>query len=334
MDLEFQRVTDEEGARAVHAIEAAAHALDHPGLPPEPLEDLIGVLPDGTPSERVEFGLVLDEGVPVANTFFMLPIRENLHLAHASVTVAPAHRRRGIGRAAADRLLARARDEGRKVVVSFMGAPLGTAAPGEALAASLGAAPALESIRRELDVAGITEASLDDLAARDVGDHARDYEVVQWVDRVPDDLVERAAAILPHVFMDSPRGDLDFEDEVWDAERFREYEGTVAKRGRRLVASGAVERATGRLVAYTEITVPTSTPEYAAQWGTIVEHDHRGHRLGLLVKLENLRQLRRSFPWVAAVTTWNAAENRHMIQVNEALGFRAVERYQAWQLTL
>jgi hypothetical protein len=74
--------------------------------------------------------------------------------------------------------------------------------------------------------------------------------------------------------------------------------------------------------------------ELASQWGTIVEREHRGHRLGMLVKVENLRNLRRHFPETETITTWNAAENRHMIAVNEELGFRAVERYQAWQLAL
>lgn len=327
-------MTDEAGARELHRIESAANALDHPGLPPEPIDDILGVLPDGTPSERVEFELVLEGRTPIGNTFLMLPIRENLHLAHVSVTVDPAARRRGVGRRAAERLLQRARDEGRKTAVTFIGSPLGTTAPGEGLARSLGGAPALESIRRELDASAVGDAALDALRAERVGDHAAAYDLVQWIDRVPDDLVDRAAEILPHVFIDSPRGDLDFEDEVWDAERFREYEGTVARRGRRLVATGAVERATGRLVAYTEITVPTSRPDVAGQWGTIVEHDHRGHRLGLLVKVENLRQLRHAFPEVGSVSTWNAAENRHMIEVNEALGFAPVERYHAWQLPL
>jgi hypothetical protein len=54
----------------------------------------------------------------------------------------------------------------------------------------------------------------------------------------------------------------------------------------------------------------------------------------MLVKIENLRQLLGTCPEVVTVSTYNAAENQHMIAVNEALGFRAVERYHAWQLTL
>jgi len=48
----------------------------------------------------------------------------------------------------------------------------------------------------------------------------------------------------------------------------------------------------------------------------------------------NLLQLRRGFPAVEAISTFNAAESRHMSAVNERLGIRPVERYQAWQLRL
>jgi GNAT superfamily N-acetyltransferase len=332
--LRYERVTDVDGARKLYGVEAAASSLDHPGLLPDPVDDLVGLLPDGTPTERIEFEVVYDGDEVVANTFAAFPIKDNTHTANANVTVAPSARRRGIGRAAAERLVDRIRAEGRKVVVTFVGAPLGTTAPGDGLAASLGATSALESIRRALDVRSMDDATIDELVDQGVGASAKDYDVVQWLDHAPDDLVDRAAAILPLVFSDSPRGDLDFEDEVWDAERFRQYEASILRRGRQLLATGAVDRATGRLVAYTEITVPSSRHQLAGQWGTIVEREHRGHRLGMLVKAENLRNLRHRFPDTETVTTWNAAENTHMIAVNEELGFRAVERYQAWQLTL
>jgi GNAT superfamily N-acetyltransferase len=335
VQLRYERVTDAGGAQRLCAVEEAAAPIDHPGLLPDPVDDILGVVPDGTPTERVEFELVFDGEDVVAITFVMLPTKDNTHTANANITVTPTARRRGIGRHAANRLIDRIRSEGgRKVVVTFIGAPLGTTAPGDGLAASLGAVPALESIRRALDVRTIDDSALDGVVDRGVGDLAKDYDVVQWVDHAPDDLVDRAAAILPLVFSDSPRGELDFDDEVWDAARFREYEATIHRRGRSLLATGAVERATGRLVAYTEITVPLARRQLAGQWGTIVEREHRGHRLGLLVKAENLRHLRRTFPDTDTVTTWNAAENQHMIAVNEDLGFRAVERYQAWQLTL
>lgn len=56
--------------------------------------------------------------------------------------------------------------------------------------------------------------------------------------------------------------------------------------------------------------------------------DHRGHRLGLAVKVANLRQLG---PSHSCVTTWNAAANRPMIAINEALGFQVIEQGAGYQ---
>ena len=42
------------------------------------------------------------------------------------------------------------------------------------------------------------------------------------------------------------------------------------------------------------------------------------------VKAANLIAVREALPEARAIITWNAEENRHMLDVNEALGFRPV----------
>ncbi|NHB85368.1 hypothetical protein G7085_14080 [Tessaracoccus sp. HDW20] len=42
------------------------------------------------------------------------------------------------------------------------------------------------------------------------------------------------------------------------------------------------------------------------------------------MKAANLIQVREAAPDATALLTWNAEENRHMLSVNEALGFRPV----------
>ncbi len=44
----------------------------------------------------------------------------------------------------------------------------------------------------------------------------------------------------------------------------------------------------------------------------------------------NLAQLERLYPGHPSVTTFNAEENRHMLDVNEAVGFVAVAFEGAW----
>lgn len=54
----------------------------------------------------------------------------------------------------------------------------------------------------------------------------------------------------------------------------------------------------------------------------------------MLVKAEDLRHTRAALPHLRAVDTYTAAENRHMIAINEALGFRPRESWTVWQQRL
>ena len=61
---------------------------------------------------------------------------------------------------------------------------------------------------------------------------------------------------------------------------------------------------------------------------------HRGHRLGLRLKADNLIRATDAEPALRAIDTWNAEENLHMVAVNEALGFRALDTWAERQLEL
>ena len=61
------------------------------------------------------------------------------------------------------------------------------------------------------------------------------------------------------------------------------------------------------------------------QWGTLVNRNHRGHRLGMAVKVRNLEQLAAASSGRVRVLTCNAETNRHMVDINVRLGFEAIE---------
>ena len=61
---------------------------------------------------------------------------------------------------------------------------------------------------------------------------------------------------------------------------------------------------------------------------------HRGHRLGLLLKIDMMRWLAEAEPQLEVIETWNNADNGFMINVNEALGYRLSEMYATYELTL
>jgi len=133
---------------------------------------------------------------------------------------------------------------------------------------------------------------------------------------------------------DAPLGELQTEEEQWDADRVLEQLSVIRAQGRRRVETVAVERATGRLVAFTDLAVSAHTPVLAYQWETLVLKEHRGRRLGQLVKAANLRALLRELPDVRRVTTWNAEGNAPMLAVNRAMGFVTIGRWTEWQKVL
>ena len=58
------------------------------------------------------------------------------------------------------------------------------------------------------------------------------------------------------------------------------------------------------------------------QQDTAVLPAHRGHRLGVWMKAANLSRLTADHPRISRVTTSNAADNEHMLRVNQQVGFK------------
>jgi RimJ/RimL family protein N-acetyltransferase len=80
--------------------------------------------------------------------------------------------------------------------------------------------------------------------------------------------------------------------------------------------------------------VDPQLPDWAAQQITTVRPEHRGHRLGLQVKIAMLDLLADREPAVRRILTGNAGENQHMIAINELLGYRITQTSRSWELDL
>lgn len=189
----------------------------------------------------------------------------------------------------------------------------------------------LENLRRDLAV----PLDPDRVAAlvASAAPHAAGYEVAtlaSW----PEQWLEDRASMGRHMSTDPPIGELALLEEAWGPERVRRHERTVAAMGRQLSIAVAVEQESGRAVAFSELSVSRRVPAVAWQWDTLVLASHRGHRLGLLVKLANLARLAETSPGTTTVVTWNARANEPMIAVNEALGARVVSLGRTWQKRL
>jgi GNAT superfamily N-acetyltransferase len=133
---------------------------------------------------------------------------------------------------------------------------------------------------------------------------------------------------------DAPQGDLDTEPEAWDVARVRTRDDFLEAQGRVAVCTVARHLASGELVGYTDIGTTVHDVETAFQWDTIVHPEHRGHRLGMLMKLANLDRLRAVAPQTRRVHTWNADVNTYMNAINDAMGFVPTRHVVTWRLDL
>ncbi|WP_420116118.1 GNAT family N-acetyltransferase [Micromonospora sp.] len=205
--------------------------------------------------------------------------------------------------------------------------------PGAAFAAALGARPALVDVRRRLDV---TALDRDRLAALRAGARsaAAGYRTVRWHGHPQSEHLADLAYLEGRLLADAPLGDLEWEPERVDAERIQGMERALDARGVRRYSVAAVHGESGRLVAWSMLSLAANTTRHAWQQITIVDPAHRGHRLGLLCKAENLEHTLAYEPELSVVDTYNAAANSHMIAINEQLGFRPVAGSTEWQSTI
>ena len=109
------------------------------------------------------------------------------------------------------------------------------------------------------------------------------------------------------------------EPSAWTAVRVRHSEQTLIDHGLSVYSVAARYDAIGDLAALSQIITEAEAPDSALQQVTAVLPGHRGHRLGLLVKIDMLDLTGRE-PAVRHFLTGNAGANAHMIAINEQLG--------------
>lgn len=282
-----------------------------------------------------------------------LPLAENLEAADIELAVAPHWRRQGVGSRLLEEVAALCRREGRTILNGYAalslasGRDVGDPDPGTAaLAPDSGAgwvsaaAPstafatahgfALGQVERASRVDVAAGAGVLERLEREALAAATGYGTESWTGPVPDWAVEDYCRIIERMDTDPPMGGLEFEPSHWDATRLRTMEERRRRQGTTSVVTVARHADSGRLVAYTELVVFEGQEGVAFQEGTLVLPEHRGHRLGQLVKTRNHQELATAQPDVHRIYTWNAAENGYMLRINEALGYRACHVEAAW----
>jgi len=310
---------DDAGIKACYEVTRAVQRVDDPQGPPIS-ERLLQVIIE-RPGDPAQTWYVPGDtpGTAKGVYYLRLPDLENLTRAGLYLEVHPDHRRRGIGTAMLRHAARQATEAGRSVLMS--GTHQGSA--GEAFALRWGAVPGLADARR-VQVLGKLAPGKVAALREDAARAAAGYSLVSWIGRTPEEYLEGFAAV-HNAMSDAPRGP-GHEARVWDAERVRErIDDQRELFGSRGYSIAAMQDATGEMAAVTQVEVDPVHPQWGNQQVTAVARHHRGHRLGLLTKAAMLEWLAAAEPQLERIVTWNAAVNKHMIAINEELGYELLD---------
>ena len=309
-------VHDLEQLRQWHDAEGAAITNDRPHALLRTFDALVNrvTVPSAYYRPTLLAAFEGDQVVGTAELGFFL--QENTHLAGLEITVRPEHRRQGIGRALYAEATARRRAAGR---TSASGELHVVDDPGPlAFARAMGAESVHEEDHLLLDLP-MGGDKIAELAART----SNDYEIVTWKGRCPDELIDPYAAMRTQMNQDVPLGELDYHPIVMTPERIRASEERLALSFETCVA--AARRADGVLGGYSLVFLPLGGDQ-AQQDDTLVMPEHRGHRLGLALKLATYAVIATEHPERTVLHSYTDPANHAMHATNLAFGYRSVER--------
>ena len=285
------------------------------------------------------------DGRIIARAIYEAPLSDGSTEAWLSIEVLPEFRRRGIGSALYDTLTGFAAVDGRTVIQSYI---LHKRVDGETLPSptGFGSVPlntpetrfllkrgfALEQVERMSRLAlPADDRLLAGNLAMATEEAGADYRLVRWIGRTPEQWVGDLALLHQRMSTDAPSAGLDFAEEAWDEDHVRSLDDRRDDSPRTMLIVAAEHIPTGTLAGFSELSVPRELERPVKQQDTLVLKEHRGHRLGMLLKTANLAFLAQTHPGHPSITTFNAEENRHMLSVNEAVGFHAVGYGGGWK---
>lgn len=298
------------------------------------------------PNELRLMWLIRREGDVIGRVGVDLPLEDDSKVAYWLVELLQGYRHRGIGSRAYEIVEQTARVHGRTVLQSWATHP---ERPGARLTppTGFGEIPRdevarfyerhgyrLEQVERKSRFDLTAPIDQVDALFATASEAARGYRVEQWRIPTPPEYVNGYAWAKSRMSTDVPAGGLEFDEETWDAARLAKHEQAYIDGGRTMQVTAAIHEETGQLVAFNELVLGVDPKAATQQQDTLVLREHRGHRLGMLVKCAGIRSWRAVAPLSPRIITFNAEENRPMLDVNEAIGFTPAAYVGAWKKVL
>lgn len=320
------------------------HDAGHDYLHEEP-EEMLGFMQDQADWTQLAFAAERD-GVIIGVVKLMISNEENSSTIEFDLMVDPPH----WGQGAEQRLLAEvereARERGRATIQTWTLHRPGT--PGAALVPSTGwgSIPAEDrqtvfQVENGFSFEQVERNSVFDLTG-DLGIVRRmlaeaeaaagaDYRLLTWTAPTPPEYRDGFAYAISRMSTDAPSGGMVVDEQHWDAARVERRDARQRAQGLTVSVAAVQHVPTGTFAAYNELVVSEDHTLATQQYGTLVLKEHRGHRLGTIVKCANLLRWRELVPESPRVSTFNAEENRHMLDINEAIGFVPASYAGAWK---
>jgi GNAT superfamily N-acetyltransferase len=255
-------------------------------------------------------------------------LQDNLHLADLAISVLPGRRRSGIGRRLYDEAMRRLAADGRTSVCGEVYVPAGSN-PGESAGYAFASALGFDSVHTEDHLMlrlPVDQKDIDRLQAKS---DAPAYEVITWTGRCPDEHLVPFCEMQTRMSNDVPVGGIDYEPVVVDEARQRAREDRLLRSYDGITAV-ARRTADGTFGGYSQLFLPHGA-DFVQQDDTLVMPEHRGHRLGTLLKLATLEIVQRDRPDRVAIHTDTAVDNHAMQATNRDFGYRPVERLHEMQ---
>ena len=313
---------------AAHTLFVRLEAEAWPEDPPRLLDDWERTIRSVPPFWVVHRWVAWEDQQAVASAnVYMFNTEHNRHVADSYVGVHPAYRRRGIGRDLLARIVAKAEEEGRTLLLAGTDSAIPA---GGAVMEKIGARVAIVSRTNQLDLARLDRALMQ--RWRDGGPDGL-FTLGWWLGPYPEaDL--SAICDLKAVMNTAPRDELQMDDWTWTPEMLRQGERSLAERHTDRRTFYARHRKSGELAGYTEMFWEESQPTTLWQGDTGVLPTYRGHGLGKWLKATMIEKALTEWPQVVRVRTGNANSNAPMLRINEAMGFRPYKDWTTWQIGL